>query len=137
MALRELALRFVADETEEDLLGFLVARHPDIVWDTAERIMVAVTGAPGTDAVLRRAARIAARAQADLHVVHVVGDDSRSQVPKEAVEQASGTSPRTWADTGTTCVARTRPRRSCAFAQRAPDHPDRARRVAPEPARRS
>jgi len=33
VALRELALRFVADETEEDLLEFLVARHPDIVWD--------------------------------------------------------------------------------------------------------
>ena len=47
VALRELALRFVADETEEELLGFLVARHPDIVWDTAERIMVVVTAAPG------------------------------------------------------------------------------------------
>ena len=52
VALRELALRFVADETEEELLGFLVARHPDIVWDTAERIMVVVTAASGTDEVL-------------------------------------------------------------------------------------
>ncbi|MGD1012106.1 MAG: universal stress protein [Acidimicrobiales bacterium] len=76
VALRELALRFVADETEEELLEFLVARRPDIVWDTAERIMVAVTATEGTAAVLRRAARIALRAHADLQVVHVIGDTS-------------------------------------------------------------
>jgi two-component system sensor histidine kinase KdpD len=86
VALRELALRFVADETEEELLGFLVARHPDIVWDTAERIMVVVTAAPGTDAVLRRAARIALRAHADLQAVYVVGDVTRP-VPKQALEE--------------------------------------------------
>src|SRR6202167_1512630 len=39
VALRELALRFVADETEEDLLAYLRDRHPDVMWDTAERIM--------------------------------------------------------------------------------------------------
>ncbi|MGD0220186.1 MAG: universal stress protein [Acidimicrobiales bacterium] len=84
-ALRELALRFVADETEEDLLAYLVARHPDIVWDTAERIMVAVTGSAGADRVLRRAARIAARVHADLQVVHVVADDSSWSASKEAL----------------------------------------------------
>jgi two-component system, OmpR family, sensor histidine kinase KdpD len=87
VALRELALRFVADETEEELLGYLVARHPDIVWDTAERIMVAVTTAEGTDGVLRRAARIALRAHADLQAVYVVGDDSSRPASKEALVQ--------------------------------------------------
>ena len=72
VALRELALRFVADETEEELLAYLRDRHPDALWETRERIMVAVTGALGTDAVIRRAARIAARTKADLHAVHVV-----------------------------------------------------------------
>ncbi|MFZ2058039.1 MAG: universal stress protein [Acidimicrobiales bacterium] len=85
VALRELALRFVADETEEELRGYLVARHPDIVWDTAERIMVAVDAAPGSDAVLRRAARIAVRAHADLQAVYVVGDDSSRPASKEAL----------------------------------------------------
>jgi len=85
VALRELALRFVADETEEELLEFLVARHPDIVWDTAERIMVAVTGSPGTDAVLRRAARIALRVHANLQIVHVVGDESTRPTSKHAL----------------------------------------------------
>ncbi|HTZ08431.1 MAG TPA: universal stress protein [Acidimicrobiales bacterium] len=77
VALRELALRFVADETEEELLEFLRARHPDAVWETRERIMVAVTGAQGTDAVIRRAARIAARTKADLHAVYVASDANR------------------------------------------------------------
>ena len=77
VALRELSLRFVADETEEELLEFLRSRgaHGD-VWETTERIMVAVTGAPGNAAVIRRAARIAARIKADLIAVHVVSGDA-------------------------------------------------------------
>ena len=77
VALRELSLRFVADETEEELLEFLRTRgaHGD-VWETTERIMVAVTGAPGNAAVIRRAARIAARIKADLIAVHVVSGDA-------------------------------------------------------------
>jgi len=75
VALRELALRFVADETEEELLAYLRDRHPDAVWETRERIMVAATGAAGTDAVIRRAARIASRTKADLHVVHVISSE--------------------------------------------------------------
>ena len=64
-ALRELSLRFVADETEEELLEYLrsMVRGGEL-WETTERIMVAVTGAPGNAAVIRRAARIAARVKA-------------------------------------------------------------------------
>jgi two-component system sensor histidine kinase KdpD len=48
------------------------------VWETAERILVAVTAGPDNDALLRRAARMASRLKAELHVVHVVaGDASR------------------------------------------------------------
>ena len=50
VALRELALRFVADETDEELLRYLGNQQPGAVWDTAERIMVAITGAPGVTA---------------------------------------------------------------------------------------
>jgi two-component system sensor histidine kinase KdpD len=84
VALRELSLRFVADETEEELLEFLRSRGPSggsDVWDTAERILVAVTGAPGNDAVIRRAARIAARSKAELLALYVVpGDSQASQI---------------------------------------------------------
>ena len=78
VALRELSLRFVADETEEELLEFLRSRGPSAsseVWDTAERILVAVTGAPGNDTVIRRAARMAARMKGDRLVLHVVPGD--------------------------------------------------------------
>ena len=78
IALRELALRFVADETEEDLLEHLRRHSPPGVWETTERILVAVTAAPGTDALMRRAARMAARAKAHLDVLHVgTGDVAR------------------------------------------------------------
>ncbi|MHB8263964.1 MAG: universal stress protein [Acidimicrobiales bacterium] len=75
IALRELALRFVADETEEEMLAYLKTRGGGLAWDTAERIMVGVTAAPGSEDVLRRAARMAARSKAELHAVHVVPAD--------------------------------------------------------------
>jgi two-component system, OmpR family, sensor histidine kinase KdpD len=76
IALRELALRFVADESDEELLRHLRQHQPQVPWETTERIMVAVTTAPGTDAVLRRAARIALRYKAELEVVHVIMDNT-------------------------------------------------------------
>jgi two-component system sensor histidine kinase KdpD len=76
IALRELALRFLADETEEELLEHLQRHQSNVLWETTERIMVAVTAAPGTDILLRRAARIAARVKGELWVVHVVSGES-------------------------------------------------------------
>jgi two-component system sensor histidine kinase KdpD len=61
-ALRELALLWVADRVEESL--------PE-AWEVRERVVVAVTGAPGGDALIRRAARIAGRTRAELVGVHV------------------------------------------------------------------
>ena len=57
IALRELALRFLADETEEELLEHLQRHQTTALWETTERLVVAVTAAPGTDAIVRRAAR--------------------------------------------------------------------------------
>jgi two-component system, OmpR family, sensor histidine kinase KdpD len=76
IALRELALRFLADETDEELLEHLRRRDSPSVWETCERIMVAVTPAPGTEGLMRRAARIASRSKADLDVVHVTATDT-------------------------------------------------------------
>jgi two-component system sensor histidine kinase KdpD len=76
-ALRELSLRFVADETEEELLDYLRTRGAaGKLWETTERIMVAITGAPGNASVIRRAARIAARLKAPLIAVHVQSSDA-------------------------------------------------------------
>ena len=77
VALRELSLRFVADETEEELLEYLRSQGArGELWETTERIMVAVTGAPGNASVIRRAARIAARVKAPLVAIHVVSGDA-------------------------------------------------------------
>ena len=76
IALRELALRFLADETEEELLEHPQRHQTAVVWETTERIVVAVTSAPGTDILLRRAARIAARVKGELSVIHVVSGES-------------------------------------------------------------
>jgi two-component system sensor histidine kinase KdpD len=87
VALRELALRFVADETEEELLRFLDRAQPDRTWDTTERILVAVTGAPGNDAVVRRAARIAHRVKGELLALHVVSGEGTRPGPLAEVTQ--------------------------------------------------
>lgn len=70
-ALRELALRFMADETKDALTEQCVRSCPGAALKYAERVLVGVTPASGADAVLRRAARLAARLEADLYVAHV------------------------------------------------------------------
>jgi two-component system, OmpR family, sensor histidine kinase KdpD len=76
IALRELALRFLADEADDDLLEHLRRHEAPGVWETCERIMVAVTTVPGTDGLLRRAARMASRLKGELDVVHVTAGDA-------------------------------------------------------------
>jgi two-component system sensor histidine kinase KdpD len=83
IALRELALRFLADETEEELLEHLHRQRTQVLWETSERILVAVTAAPGTDAIVRRAGRMAARIKADLQVLHVVSGDGAARSDDE------------------------------------------------------
>jgi len=88
IGLRELALRFLADETEEELLEHLRRRQDGSIWETAERIMVGVTYAPGFDVIIRRAARIASRTKAELDIVHVVGGDAVVRSGDDPLEAA-------------------------------------------------
>jgi two-component system sensor histidine kinase KdpD len=76
IALRELALLWVADEVDVALRRYRTDRRITDVWETRERVVVALTGGPESDTVLRRAARIATRSgQADLLAVHVLRGD--------------------------------------------------------------
>jgi two-component system, OmpR family, sensor histidine kinase KdpD len=86
MALRELALRFLADETEEELLEHLKVRQAGVLWETSERILVGVTGAPGTDAIVRRASRMASRIKAELHVLHIVASEGSRRSQDEQLD---------------------------------------------------
>jgi two-component system, OmpR family, sensor histidine kinase KdpD len=87
IALRELALRFVADETEEELLEHLRQHQPGVVWETAERILVAVTPAPGSSVLLHRAARIASRVRAELDVIYVAAADGSQRPDRQAIDR--------------------------------------------------
>src|ERR1700678_4829185 len=86
VALRELALRFLADETEEELLEHLKRRHANQIWETSERILVGVTGAPGTDAIVRRASRMAARIKGELHVLHIASSEGSRRSQEKQLE---------------------------------------------------
>lgn len=76
IALRELALLWVADQVDVALQRHRHDEGTDEVWEARERVVVAVTGGPESATVLRRAARIARRAgSADLLCVHVLRGD--------------------------------------------------------------
>ena len=96
-ALRELALLWVADRVEENLKGYMQAHGIADSWETRERVVVAVTGAPGGEQLVRRAARIAGRLHGALLGVHVVSSDGlqRRSGPaltdqRELLEQLGG-----------------------------------------------
>jgi two-component system sensor histidine kinase KdpD len=78
-ALRELALVWLAGSVEESLQRYRAEHGIAGTWDTRERIVVALTGGPEGETLLRRAARIAARGSgADLLALHVSRSDGLS-----------------------------------------------------------
>lgn len=70
-ALRELALLWVADQVDVALEDYRERHGITAPWETRERVVVAITGAPSTDALIRRASRIARHTHGDLVGVHV------------------------------------------------------------------
>jgi two-component system, OmpR family, sensor histidine kinase KdpD len=97
LALRQLALLWLADRVEDLMLRYMDAHEIDAVWETRERVAVAVTGAPGSDSVIRRAARIARRSHAELVGVHVMpaeghadGADQRLRENAQLVARLGG-----------------------------------------------
>jgi two-component system, OmpR family, sensor histidine kinase KdpD len=74
-ALRELALRFLADEPTDDFARHLARLRARARSDSAERMLLGVTAAPGAEAMVRRAAGMAARIEAELEVVNVASQD--------------------------------------------------------------
>src|SRR5258705_419141 len=78
-ALRELALLWLAGKVEEQLDRYRANHGIETTWETRERVVVALTGGPEGDTLIRRAARVAARTKgADLLAVHIVRGDGLS-----------------------------------------------------------
>ncbi len=75
-ALRELALLWLADKVDEQLDAYRAQQGISATWETRERVVVALTGGPEGETLIRRAARVAARSKgADLLAVHIARSD--------------------------------------------------------------
>ncbi len=86
-ALRELALLWVADKVDESLQRYMEDHGITAAWETRERVVVALTGAPGGEHLVRRASRIATRAKGDLLGVHVRAGEGLSGPEPGAIER--------------------------------------------------
>ena len=84
-ALRELALLWVADRVEESLAAYVADHGIADAWETRERVVVGISGAPGGEGLIRRAARMAGRVGGDLVGVHVVADDGLAKQDDAAI----------------------------------------------------
>lgn len=75
-ALRELALLWLVGKVDEQLERYRADHGIAGTWEARERVVVALSGGPEGDTLIRRAARVAARTKgADLLAVHVTLSD--------------------------------------------------------------
>jgi two-component system sensor histidine kinase KdpD len=75
-ALRELALLWVADRVEEGLQNYRAEHGIAAPWETRERVVIALSGGPEGETLIRRAGRIAERTPGtELLAVHVSAGD--------------------------------------------------------------
>ncbi len=85
-ALRELALLWLADKVDDSLQQYMDDHGITAAWETRERIVVALTGAPGGEHLVRRAARMATRRRGDLLGVHVRAGEGLAGPPPGLLE---------------------------------------------------
>jgi len=86
IALRELALLWLAGRVDEGLQRYRSEHGIGGVWETRERVVVALTGGPEGSTLIRRAARIADRASGgDLLAVHVARSDGLAEADPAAL----------------------------------------------------
>ncbi|MGA7418794.1 MAG: ATP-binding protein [Acidimicrobiales bacterium] len=74
-ALRELALLWMADRVDQELHDYRERHGIAGPWETKERVVVSLTGAPSGAVLIRRAARMSMRTKAELVGVHVRAED--------------------------------------------------------------
>jgi two-component system, OmpR family, sensor histidine kinase KdpD len=79
IALRELALRQVAEQVDRSLESYMDAKDIRQNWGVRERIAVCISGSPAGQYLVARAARMARKMDAELYVLHV----QREFVPRE------------------------------------------------------
>ena len=86
-ALRELALLWVTDRVDDALNEYRDRYGIEDVWETRERIVVAVSGSHQDEVVIRRAARIASKSHGELLALHIKKDDGLSDGKSQSLEE--------------------------------------------------
>lgn len=82
-ALRELALRQVAEHVNRSLESYMAAKEIEDIWPVRERLAVCVSSNPGAQYLIARGARMARRLDAELYVIHVdAGVDGSEKAQK-------------------------------------------------------
>jgi two-component system sensor histidine kinase KdpD len=71
IALRELALRQVAEHVDRSLESYMAAKDIEENWPVRERLAVCISSNPSGQYLIARGARMARRLDAELYVVHV------------------------------------------------------------------
>ena len=131
-ALRELALLWLADKVDEGLQRYRAAHDIHGTWEARERVVVALTGGPEGDTLIRRAARIAASsAGGDLLAVHVTRSDGLTGADPAALA-AQRQLAESLGGTYHQVVGENVPEALLAFARGGERHPARARRQPPQ-----
>lgn len=83
IALRELALRQVADQVDRSLESYMELKDIRETWPVRERIAVCFSSNPIAQYLIARAARMARRMDAELYAVHVdIGQDASDKDQK-------------------------------------------------------
>ncbi len=83
IALRELALRQIADQVDKTLESYMEQKEIQESWPVRERIAVCISEHPRSQYLIARAARMARRIDAELYAVHVdAGQDTNAEDQK-------------------------------------------------------
>jgi two-component system, OmpR family, sensor histidine kinase KdpD len=86
IALRELALRQVAEQVDRSLESYMGEKDIQENWAVRERIVVCISSHPRAQYLVARAARMARRMDAELYALHVEIDGADDEQAKQSLE---------------------------------------------------
>ena len=83
LALRQLALRYMAESTDKKMIGYMRIRAIPGPWPAAERLLVCIRPGPTAEHMVRAAYKLATRFDADLIIFSVDVNDERALSSQE------------------------------------------------------
>ncbi|MGC1965389.1 MAG: universal stress protein [Candidatus Acidiferrales bacterium] len=86
IALRELALRQVAEQVDRSLESYMVEKDIQEAWGVRERLAVCISANPKAQYLVARAARMARRMDAELYALHVDLDQDSDPEEEKLLE---------------------------------------------------